>query len=108
MIIDLICIAVIVVFIIDLSGWTETWTGWLKKWLRLPKDRPLNLKPFTCSLCTTFWTGLIYICIQRQFTFVNCVNICILAYFTTTIKSMLVSIKGLIDILIYRFNEKIQ
>ena len=45
----------IVVYVVDLSGWTDAWLGWLSRWLGHPVT---SLKPFSCSTCMTWWTGL--------------------------------------------------
>ena len=56
--IDLLMVAVITIYIVDLSGFTETWRGWLARSLRVRELRPL--KPFDCGLCMTWWVCLIY------------------------------------------------
>jgi len=45
----------VVVFIVDLSGFTDTWLAALSRWLgRTVRD----FRPFSCSLCMTWWTGI--------------------------------------------------
>lgn len=61
---DLFFLTTLVVFIVDLSGWTETWLGWLSRWLGHPVK---SLKPFSCSLCMTWWTGIIYLLCTGRF-----------------------------------------
>jgi len=48
-----------VVFIVDLSGFTDSWTGALARWLRSDPEHLRPVKPFGCSLCVTWWTCLI-------------------------------------------------
>lgn len=68
---DLLLLTLVVVWIVDLSGWTDTWLGWLSRWLgRSVRE----LKPFSCSLCMTWWTGIVYALCQR------CLTIPLLAY----------------------------
>ena len=62
---NIACLALIIVFIVDISGWTETWKGWLRSWLKVSIGR---VKPFDCSLCTTWWAGFIYLIIVGKFT----------------------------------------
>lgn len=50
MILDLFLICLIVIFIVDLSGAMKNFK-----------------KPFSCSLCSTWWTGLIYLFCTRNF-----------------------------------------
>lgn len=65
MFIDLLLLTLIVVFIIDLSGIVDSIEGSLSKWLKGKVRIP---KPFSCSLCMTWWAGLIYILCLHQFT----------------------------------------
>lgn len=61
--IDILLIAVICVVIIDLSGFTDSWKSGLKRLLTGGRfsDPNYSLKPFDCSFCITWWTGLIYL-----------------------------------------------
>ena len=62
-ILSLLLIQVIVVFIVDISGAIDSLKRGLK--LLLTKGKMSNsdyrLKPFDCSLCSTWWTCLIYL-----------------------------------------------
>ena len=55
---ELPLVAAIVVFIVDLSGFTDSWRGALQRWLHIKALGPV--KPFDCSLCMTWWTTLAY------------------------------------------------
>ena len=56
-IIDIILVALVTIYIVDLSGFTET----LLKVISAYKGRKITeLKPFTCSLCMVWWVCLIY------------------------------------------------
>jgi len=54
---DLLLLTLIVVYVVDISGWTDAWLGWLSRWLgRTVRE----FKPFSCSTCMTWWTGIVY------------------------------------------------
>lgn len=57
-VIDFFCIAALCVFVVDVSGFTQSWRGALKRWLGVRELVPLH--PFDCSLCCTVWACLIY------------------------------------------------
>lgn len=57
-VIDFLCIAAVVVFIVDVSGFTDWWRGWVQRLLGVRKLVPLH--PFDCSLCCTVWACAIY------------------------------------------------
>lgn len=92
MILDLLMITIIVCFIIDLSGIIENIEWWLSRWLKGVVKIP---KPFSCSLCTTFWVGLIWI-IVFDFSLLNLVFVCLFATLSEQISNMIIIIKQLI------------
>lgn len=64
-IIELILVALVTIYIVDLSGFTET----LLKVISAYKGRKITeLKPFSCSLCMVWWVCLIYAVIVGNLT----------------------------------------
>ena len=64
-IIDLILVALVTIYIVDLSGFTET----LLKVISAYKGRKITeLKPFSCSLCMVWWVCMIYAVIVGNLT----------------------------------------
>ena len=64
-IIDIILVALVTIYIVDLSGFTET----LLKIISAYKGRKITeLKPFSCSLCMVWWVCLIYAVIVGNLT----------------------------------------
>ena len=109
MIIDLIIIQLIIVFIIDLSGAVESFKLFISKILTKGKIQTTNfdLKPFTCSLCMTWWTGLIYLLICHSFTIPYIALVALLSYLTPLSSSILLLIKDLAIFLINKLNMKL-
>ena len=60
---DLLLVAFAVVFIVDVSGFTDTWLGWISRWLHA---KVTQLRPFSCSLCMVFWTCCIFALMKRE------------------------------------------
>jgi hypothetical protein len=56
--IDLLLVALITIYIVDISGFTKSWRGWCANILHISHLKPLP--PFDCSLCMTWWVCLIY------------------------------------------------
>lgn len=92
--IDLLLISIILVFIIDLSGFTQSVQHGLKRFLKTNKD--IVIKPFMCSLCMTFWTGIIYALIMHSFTIPILAFITLLAFMTPVIRDILKLIQDFI------------
>ena len=64
-IIDIILVALVTIYIVDLSGFTETWLNILSNY----RGRKITgLKPFSCSLCMVWWVCLIYAVIVGSLT----------------------------------------
>ena len=109
MIIDLILIQLIIVFIIDLSGAVESFKLFISKILTKGKIQATNfdLKPFTCSLCMTWWIGLIYLLICHSFTIPYIALVALLSYLTPLSSSILLLIKDLAIFLVNKLNMKL-
>lgn len=62
---DLLLLACIVVYVVDLSGFTQTWLDVLSHY----KGRQVrSLRPFSCSLCMVWWTCLAYAAVMGWLT----------------------------------------
>lgn len=109
MIIDLILIQLIIVFIIDLSGAVESLKLFISKILTKEKIQTTNfdLRPFTCSLCSTWWIGLIYLLICHSFTIPYIALVALLSFLTPLSSSILLLIKDLAIFLVNKLNTKL-
>ena len=56
--IDLLLVALITIYIVDISGFTESWRSLVAAKLHISRLKPI--KPFDCGLCMTWWVCLIY------------------------------------------------
>ena len=87
---DLLFLTVIVVFIVDVSGFTESWLHALSRWLR---HQVTSLKPFSCSLCMTWWSGLIYLIITGRFCLPLIAYVALMAFLSLPISEFLIFIR---------------
>lgn len=93
---NLFLIGFIVVFIIDYSGFIEEADKILTKALK--SKYPLHIpKPFSCSLCSTFWLGLIYLLCVGQFNLLNIAGVIVVSAFTPEILSIIYFAKDFIN-----------
>lgn len=110
-IINLTLIAAIVVFIVDISGAVDSLKSGLK-WILTKgkmKNSDYQLKPLDCSLCMTFWSGIIYLLITNNFTLPYLAFVCLLACFSGIIKNSILLVEDIITTiiqLIYKLIEK--
>lgn len=64
-IIELILVAMITIYVVDLSGFTDTWLKFLSAYKGM---KITELKPFSCSLCMVWWVCLAYLVTTSQLT----------------------------------------
>lgn len=90
-IIDLILVACVTIFIVDLSGFTDTWRSALARILRVQALKPLP--PFDCSLCMTWWVCLIYALASGRFSLPVVAFIALLAFLSNPIGQLLLLVR---------------
>lgn len=96
MIFNLFLIAFIAVFIIDYSGFIQEMDSLLTKALK--SKIPLHIpKPFSCSLCTTFWAGVIYLLCTGSLSLINLSYLGIVCFLTPEILSIIYFVKDLVN-----------
>lgn len=106
---ELFWIAVIICFIVDCSGIIDAVKSGISKFI-LGKYAKLKfrMKPFDCSLCMTFWCGLVYIYLTDNLSLWIIAYICILAHLTPTITQLLYIIQDVIGNILNRLSDKIE
>lgn len=98
----ILLLAVIMVAIIDLSGFTDSWKSALKKMLTRGQfcSPEYSFKPFDCSFCMTFWSGLVYLSVTAQFSLAMVAYLLVVAFLTPVIKDALVLVRDMVLFLI--------
>lgn len=99
-IINLILIEITTCFIIDCSGFINSIKRqYLRKIFKIknPDISNLNWKPFDCSLCMTFWLGIIYLLITSNFTLFNFAILSILSLMSSNVSGLLLTIKDFLS-----------
>lgn len=76
-------LAFVTVYVVDISGFTDSWRGALRRLLKVRELRPL--KPFDCSLCMVWWVCLLYPVFAGQFTFLTLLEAAVLSMLSRTI-----------------------
>lgn len=81
-ILNLLLINFITVFIIDQSGAVDSFKSGLKSILTSGKMKNPDyaLKPFDCSLCSTFWLSLIYLIVTNHISIIFFALACLNSY----------------------------
>ncbi len=90
-------ISVCWVLILDQFHFMDEITVLLSKWLSNGRiEKPLQLKPFTCSLCMSWWTNLIYIIAVGEFSVPMLFGILLISWTTPITNDILTMIKTMI------------
>lgn len=106
MLLKLVLLQVIVVFLIDLSGGITSIKHAIWKWLKPHHAyRDFEFKPFECSLCMMFWTGLIFLLITHNFTLPYIAIVSVLSFLTTVTKSALITIREIMNYILRKIDD---
>lgn len=92
--IDIICLAFVVTYIVDISGIVDSAKWALGRWLNIKVGR---LKPFDCSLCMTWWVGLIYIIIVGEFSIYTLLCVAMASALSTPISNIITLARELLS-----------
>lgn len=99
---DIVLIAVICVIIVDISGFMIEVKEMLGRWLKVSPDA-IKLKPFDCSLCCTWWSGLIYLICVGEVSIFNIAFTLLVASMTPVIMNAIYTLKDNLLLLIDYF-----
>ena len=90
-------ICLVLVFVIDISGVVDHIKRlvWRFAYKGKREYHDYEAKPFDCSLCSTWWCGLIYLCFT-QLTWCNVAYVALLAFLTPIFKDLMYLVKDFI------------
>lgn len=101
---DIFLLSLLVVYIVDLSGFTEAWLSAFSRWLgRTVRE----VRPFTCSLCMVWWTGVVYAIVTGRFCLPILAYTALLSYLSMTISHFMIFINELLLVCISKLQRKI-
>lgn len=94
--INCLFITIIWVLILDQLHFWDDFSTMISGWLSGGKiKKPLDWKPFNCSVCMSFWTNLAYIIVTNQFSILMILYIVVLSWGTPIISSILTLVRNL-------------
>lgn len=97
MILDIIAITFLCVFVIDISGFIDEVETMLGKWLKGKAHIP---KPFSCSLCMSWWINLIVLLCVGKFTLGYISIVALFAILTPVISTFIIWVRETLNSLI--------
>lgn len=88
--VNLLLIQFIIVNLIDISGFIAELEGMLAKWLNIKSAR--IPKPFSCSYCSTWWVGLLYLLFTGNLTLYYVAFLLLLCSLTVITKEIIYAV----------------
>lgn len=101
---NILLLAIIVVFVVDISGIIDTCKDYLGKWLNIKVGR---LRPLDCSLCMTFWVCLIYAICVGAFSISMLAYIALLSFLSMRIADLMRLADDLLCALINKITKRL-
>ena len=98
--VQLVLLAVIIVYGVDVSGFTDSWKAGLARIVGRPEWAIRPLPPFDCGLCATFWGCLLWALVQGQLSLLTAAEACALSLLSLPLGSFLVFIRELLAYII--------
>lgn len=93
-IIDLLLIQFIIVNIIDISGFIQEMESMIARWLKV---KSVHIpKPFSCSYCLCWWTGLVYLMVTGNLTLIYTAILLMICALSTTTADIIWLVKDII------------
>ncbi len=91
---NLLLLAVIVIFVVDISGIVHTLKAALGRWIGGKVER---LRPFDCSLCMVWWCSLVYLLVVGRFSMGSVAFVTLLAVCSVQIGGLLQTVRALLQ-----------
>lgn len=92
---ETLLITLMVVAVIDISGFYEEMSSMVKRWLTNGKlSKPFYVKPWCCSLCMSHHINLLYIIITGNFSLLIWAYILGLAVLTPVFKEAIMALRN--------------
>lgn len=101
---DILLLTLTVVYIVDVSGFTQSWRSALARWLGTTGSALRPLPPFDCGKCMTFWAGIVLALSEGRLTLPVLAYVCLLSSLSVTIGQFFIfireSLSRLLDMMI--------
>ena len=95
-------ITVIVVIIVDISGFIDSIKTFIGKVWGINN---VSLKPLECSLCMTFWVSMAYLLITNQLSITAIMVTLLISVMTPVIQDIIYLIRDILGFILLKINE---
>lgn len=98
----LIEIAVIVVIVIDISGFVDSIKEFIGKMLNIANVR---LKPLSCSFCMNFWMSMCYLIYVDELSLTTVMVSLLISVMTPVIEDLIYLLRDILGFILLKINE---
>ena len=100
--IDLFEITVIVVIIVDISGFIDSIKAFVGKVLGINN---VSLKPLDCSLCMTFWVSMAYLIYANELSITTLMFSLLISVMTPVIQDLIYLIRDILGSILLKISK---
>lgn len=97
---EMTALALIAVYIVDISGFTQAWRSALAKWLGISPAAMRPLPPFDCSRCAVWWASLIHALASGEISVWTVLWASVLSLLSGGLSGMLCAVSSALDRLV--------
>lgn len=99
MYLEIFLVALILVYGIDILNFAEEMKIKLFKFVKGKNAiyRPYSLRPLDCSLCLSFWVGILILIFNLKLTIINIAYVCLVSFFTPQYKDVLLTVQDMVQ-----------
>jgi len=103
---QLLLLAAVVVYVVDLSGFTDWWLSRLSRFTVRRHYPPVkSLRPFSCSLCMVWWCGISFAWLHGQLTIPVLAYVAGLSFLSITLSELFIFLRETLTGFIARLNR---
>ena len=105
MYLEIFLVALILVYGIDILNFAEEMKIKLFKFVKGKNViyRPYSLRPLDCSLCLSFWVGILILIFNLKLTIINIAYVGLVSFFTPQYKDILLTVQDMVQNIINFF-----
>ena len=92
---DQLILSAAVVYIVDVSGFSESWRALLARWLHVTDLRPLP--PFDCGKCAAFWAAIILAACRGELSLLTFASSAALSLLSKSFSALMIFISETIE-----------
>lgn len=105
--VEMAIVSAVTVYIVDLSGFTESWRGCIARWMHIRPENLRQLHPFDCGQCMSWWVCLVWALCCGELTLGTVGWSALLAFLSVVTGQFLIMLREVMIFLINRIMNRL-